>query len=184
MSFGASPSSVRRLAVAAVTVGLVLPLAGTAWGDSTVTRDQARAVQDRGQSTYPASVRAGGTADAFPSGCGVRVDLPHPSYYTHYQIHTNVNSTCYVVPVISSSLRANTYRSRWYGWQGQTLLAPTSRYVTGRTAPSYNWTAAVSCTNGDRYRYRTEGFGTINTPTGSYSAAAYEQNDSEITCSY
>ncbi|MBW3084428.1 hypothetical protein KEM60_00615 [Austwickia sp. TVS 96-490-7B] len=118
----------------------------------------------------------------YPSGCGVRVDRPHPSYYTNNQIHTNVNSTCHTVPVISSTLRGNMYRSRWWGWEKQNLNEPSSRQVTGRDAAQYNWTAAVNCTNGDLYRYRTEGFGTIVTPNGTYSAQAYEQNDSEIRC--
>lgn len=174
-----------RIAAALVSAGLILGTSSTAWADSGQPKDEAKNVKDRGQSQFLAPVKDGGvTPNAYPSACGVRVDSPHASYYTHYQIHTNVNSTCYSVPVISSSLRGNMYRARWYGWQGLSLLAPTSRYVTGSTAANYNWTAMVSCSGGDWYRYRTEGFGTINTPTGSYSASAYEQNDSEIVCSY
>jgi len=43
-------------------------------------------------------------------------------------MHTNANSTCYVVPVISSSLK-DMYRERW----GLALLAPVGRTVTGPT---------------------------------------------------
>lgn len=175
-----------RIATALVSTALLLSVSTTAWADPVQPGDQAQNVKDRGQSQYLTPNKPSGsvTPNAFPAGCGVRVDQPHASYYTHYQIHTNVNSTCYAVPVIASSLNGNMYRSRWYGWQDQALLAPASRFVTGSTAASYNWTAAVSCVGGDYYRYRTEGFGTINTPTGSYSASAYEQNNSEIVCSY
>lgn len=176
----------RSALLSALTAGILLLSASpAALASPKDPKDEARDIKDRGQSQYLAPDTSGGlSAASYPSGCGVRVDLPHPSYYTHYQIHTNVNSTCYEVPVISSSLRGNKYRMRWYGWQGLTLLEPKSRTVSGTTASKYNWTAMVNCTNGDWYRYRTEGFGSIQTPHGVYGAAAYQQNDSEIQCQY
>ena len=111
---------------------LVLSFSFSATASPMDSTDGASTIKSRGQSQaltpgIGAKPSGGVTANEFP-GCGVRVDLPHSSSYTHYQMHTNANSTCYVVPVISSSLK-DMYRERW----ALALLAPVGRTVTGPT---------------------------------------------------
>jgi hypothetical protein len=63
-----------------------------------------------------AAVLPTASADAAPRGtCGLRVDMPHPSWEVPAQIHTRVESSCRVLPVQSNQVVARTYRARWFG---------------------------------------------------------------------
>ncbi|GAA2010200.1 hypothetical protein GCM10009818_22950 [Nakamurella flavida] len=109
--------------------------------------------------------------------CGVRTDTPHVSYTTANQIHTRVESFCTTGIVSQNTVSATTYRSRWYGWEnrGSASAGP-------RMAQTVRVTVAIDCTRGEKYRYRTtsRGVATINGTT--YTAASYDENNSEITC--
>ncbi len=116
---------------------------------------------------------------AYPGSCGIQVNSPH--FSTSYrEIHTRITSFCNDLPLASNTVSGKTYRSRWYGWE-QVGDLPASTKTEGNVQ-NYRRTATAPCDSGSLYRYRTEGFGTINTGAQSYSAAAYEQNDTEISC--
>lgn len=119
---------------------------------------------------------------AYPGDCGVAVDYPHNS--TSGGIHTRITSFCYTMPVMSNTVSGRTYRSRWYRWQQVASLAARTTYGPSPYSQTHRETVVAGCSAGTWYRYRTEGFGTITVPSGTYSAAAYEQNDDEIRCNY
>lgn len=143
--------------------------ARTAQGGAVVPFDAAMA---RGSATAPSA----GLAQRAGS-CGVRVDFPHASFTTSEQIHTRVESYCSIAYVSSNQVSGTTYRSRWYGWEsrGSASAGP-------RATQSLRITVVVGCAAGDWYRYRTtaRGYATLNGQ--SYTAAAYEENNSEIVC--
>lgn len=145
--------------------------------------DQSSAITDRGSSDYhsPLGDAAVIAPMAFPSGCGITVNSPHPSWDNDNQIHTRITSACSVLPLISNYVSAKSYRSRWYGWQQVSLTKP-SGYAPPGYVQNFRFTAAHLCTYGTWYRYRTEGFGTISTGSQTFTAQAYEQNDDEIMC--
>ncbi|MCP2262608.1 hypothetical protein LX15_006353 [Streptoalloteichus tenebrarius] len=99
-------------------------------------------------------------------------------------IHTRITSFRRILPVSANTISAKMYRSRWYGWEKIGDIAPRTVYGPSNYAQEHRETAAFGCDAGSWYRYRTEGFGTIVVPSGTYSAAAYEQNDSEILCEH
>lgn len=116
---------------------------------------------------------------AYPGSCGLQVNSPH--FSTSYrEIHTRITSFCNDLPLASNTVSGKTYRSRWYGWEQVGDLPPST--TTQGNVQNYRRTATAPCDSGSLYRYRTEGFGTISTGAQSYSAAAYEQNDTEISC--
>jgi hypothetical protein len=109
--------------------------------------------------------------------CGVRVDRPHPSGTTPAQIHTRVESFCRVVPVESNQVSATTYRGRWYGWE-RVATAEAGPKAAGRLRV----TVAVNCEPGTADRWRTEARGSAVIAGETYTAGAYEENDTPITC--
>lgn len=109
--------------------------------------------------------------------CGVRTDLPHASGTTSAQIHTRVESFCRTGIVSANSVSATTYRSRWYGWE-----ARGSASAGPRATQNLRITVAINCTVGDWHKYRTNSRGTAVINGQTYTAASYEQNDSEIQC--
>jgi hypothetical protein len=130
-------------------------------------------VASRGEVQYPVQ----GQFQAAATGkCGVRVDYPHPSDTTPHQIHTRAESFCFLVPIESNRLSAVSYRSRWFGWQKQ------GSQSGGPVPGNLLVTVAVNCESGSRCRWRTEGRGAAVIGGRLYTAAAYEQNNSEITC--
>lgn len=132
----------------------------------------------------PATISALGTQN-FPiiqprgssGACGVRVDRPHPSDTTSAQIHTRVESGCYVIQALSNRIEGTTFRSRWYGWQRQG-----SKSKGPKPAPMVRVTVTANCDPGSWYRYRTNGRGYINLAGRNYTAAAYEENPGNIRC--
>jgi hypothetical protein len=114
--------------------------------------------------------------------CTLRVDFPHSSSGYQNEIHTRVTSSC-SIPLTSNTVRAKTYRWRWYGWQKVADLPAQTKYAGSSTVQNYRRTIVARCGNGSYYKYETEGFGTITDGAGnSYSAQAYEKNDSAIQC--
>jgi hypothetical protein len=166
-------------ALPAVLAGMLLAgvLPGRALGsdDSHVQAavNEASTVASRSEAHYAVQ----GQVQAAATGkCGVRVDYPHPSDTTPHQIHTRAESFCFLVPIESNRLSAVSYRSRWFGWQKQ------GSQSGGPNPGNLRVTVAANCESGTRYRWRTEGRGGAVIGGRLYTAAAYEQNDSEITC--
>lgn len=124
------------------------------------------------------------TTQAFPSGCGLTVNYPHPSGTVNNQIHTRIDSACSTLPLVTNKIEAKTFRARWYGWENLPLIGGSSATGTAPSSKAQNlrYTAALKCTFGDLFRYRTEAKGTIWTGAQTYTASVYEQNDSEIKC--
>lgn len=126
------------------------------------------------------------TASAAPAvgpteDCGVRVNRPHFSRQ-YQEIHTRIESFC-VVPAMTNTLSGRTYRLRFWGWELVGETAPVTTKPPGAFVQNHRETVTAPCEPGSRYRYRTEASGTVVLPNGTYSAAAYEQNDQEIQCS-
>jgi hypothetical protein len=117
------------------------------------------------------------SANAQDEKCGVRVDFPHPSHKNSAQVHTRVESFCELVPLESNQVSATTYRLRWYGWERMGEAADGPK-VAGRL----RITVAVECEPGTEYRWRTEGRGVAVIADRTYSASAYQENDSPIMC--
>jgi hypothetical protein len=128
-------------------------------------------------------IRGSGSVSPYAVGtvaagnCGVRVDMPHRSNTTPHQIHTRTESYCQTGIVESNYLRSVSYRSRWYGWEerGSASAGPVPR----------QWirvTVAVDCARGGKHRWRTVGRGTAVINGRTYTAAAYEETPSELTC--
>lgn len=167
----------RRIILTMVMIiGLVLPgLAASA--TEKVGGDAPGSWGTRGVSTYDVIGDAGDVSTLATGNCGVRTDMPHPSDTRSAEIHTRVESFCRTGIVSSNSVSATTYRSRWYGWQSQG-----SNSDGPKATQNLRITVAIGCTVGDRYRYRTNSRGVAVINGVTYSAASYEQNDSEITC--
>ena len=161
---------------------------------SSTTKNEATAISARGTYNYPSTASNTDTIGAVKIGavassrgeCGVRVDNPHPSYRNSEEIHTDITSFCKVLPLASNTVSGKTYRSRWYGWQHQATLSPRTVYIPNnspKVVQNHLRTIVAKCKEGNWYRYRTEGFGTVVTAQGqSLSASAYEENDDEIRC--
>ncbi|MFC5063463.1 hypothetical protein [Actinomycetospora atypica] len=127
-----------------------------------------------------------GTASAAPAtgaaeDCGVRVNRPHFSRQ-YQEIHTRIESFC-LVPAMANTVSGRTYRLRFWGWELVGESAPVTTKPPGAFVQNNRETVTAPCEPGSRYRYRTEAFGTVVLPNGTYSASAYEQNDQEIQCS-
>ncbi len=140
--------------------------------------------QDQDEAT-PGLPRSGAPYNAVertqqPSGnCGIQVNYPH--YSTQYkEIHTRVTSFCRDLVLVSNTVSAKTYRSRWFGWQRVSTLDPKTK--TSGNVQEHRRTITAPCDKGSQYRYRTEGFGEVSTGAQTFSAASYEQNDNAITC--
>ncbi len=153
--------------------------------------DEATSISVRGTYDYMGTVGSNDkviTNDAYLKAypkdgqCGLRVNTPHASNTYSEEIHTRIESFCKVLPLVSNTISAKTYRSRWYGWQRVATLAAQTVSIPSGRVQSYRRTAVAKCEAGDWYRYRTEGFGTVSTGVQKFSAAAYEQNDDEIQC--
>lgn len=138
--------------------------------------DAATAISARGEADYSVTLGEFGISAAAAENCGVRVDRPHPSWTTNNQIHTRVESFCKILPVQSNQLSAVSYRSRWFGWEKRGSASNSGAKDIVRV------TVAVNCDYGSRHRWRTEGRGVAVIAGRTYTAAAYEQNDSEIAC--
>lgn len=113
--------------------------------------------------------------------CGVRVNRPHFSRQ-YGEVHTRIESFC-VVPAMANTISGKTYRSRFWGWELVGESAPVTTKPPGAFVQNHRETVTAPCEPGSRYRYRTEAFGTVVLPNGTYSASAYEENDQEIQCS-
>lgn len=113
--------------------------------------------------------------------CGVRVNRPHFSRQ-YQEIHTRIDSFC-LVPAMANTVSGKTYRLRFWGWELIGETAPVTTKPPGAFVQNHRETVTAPCEPGSRYRYRTEAFGTVVLPNGTYSASAYEQNDLEIQCS-
>ncbi|GAA3760847.1 hypothetical protein GCM10022402_43370 [Salinactinospora qingdaonensis] len=104
-----------------------------------------------------------------------------PHYSRSYgEIHTRIVSFCRDLVLVSNTVSGKTYRSRWYGWQNIGELPAKTK--TEGNVQTHRRTVTASCDFGSWYRYRTEGFGTVSTGSQTFSASAYEQNDSAIYC--
>jgi len=175
----------KKLAVAVgVAIAAVLGSANSVPDASaaSLTTAPGKLEYSRGVSTYPiqsaiGSARSGvASATAASGSCGVRTDMPHASNTTPWQIHTRAESYCFVLLPSSNSLTATTYRSRWWGWQEQGSKSDEA------AKPSVRVTVAIDCKRDDWYRYRTNSRGYFVAFGRSYTAASYEENDSEIRC--
>ncbi|MDL5157215.1 hypothetical protein [Actinomycetospora termitidis] len=113
--------------------------------------------------------------------CGVRVNRPHYSRASE-EIHTRIESFCRTVPVVSNTVSGRTYRQRFWGWELIAEQPPTTTKGPAAFAQDHRETVVAGCEAGSLYRYRTEVFGTVTFPQGTYSASAYEENDQEILC--
>lgn len=164
--------------VGCLSVLAMLALAGTAAAQPAPSGDEATPGLVRGSSPYGAPGET--SALAYPGDCGIQVNRPHNS--NDGGIHTRVRSFCRTHPVSANTVSGTTYRSRWYGWQKQGGLAPRTTYGPSTYAQDHRETVVAPCDYNTFHRYRTEGFGTVVLPIGTYSAAAYEQNDTEIAC--
>ncbi|MCX2968185.1 MULTISPECIES: hypothetical protein [Streptomyces] len=172
----------KKFATLAVSGLLILAAPATAIaedGGQVPPQSQATEGLARGDAAYGADTDGVGTL-AYPKGCGIQVNFPHASNSYEHEIHTRIVSACDVLPLASNTVSGKTYRSRWYGWQ-QVATLPAKTKTAGNVQ-EYRRTVVANCSEGNWYRYRTEGFGTISTGVQSYSAAAYEQNDDEIVC--
>ncbi|WP_175440086.1 hypothetical protein [Micromonospora nigra] len=158
--------------LAAIFTVTVMVLTGTANAAQAAEQDESAPIAARGDASYrpEPSLMASGS-------CGVRVDLPHPSYTTANQIHTRVESFCQGSTIVNNTITGKSYRSRWYGWE---------HMKTKTTGPKTAWrvrvTVDVNCDNGSWHRWRTEGYGSGILDGQPVSAAAYEENDDEIQC--
>lgn len=161
-----------------VFVLAVLAPARPAAAQPTHSGDESTPGLVRGSSTYGASGEV--SSLAYPGDCGIQVNRPHNS--NQGGIHTRVRSFCNTHPVAANTVSGTTYRSRWYGWQRQGESAPRTTYGPAIYTQDHRETVVAPCDYNTFHRYRTEGFGAVVLPIGTYSAAAYEQNDTEIAC--
>jgi hypothetical protein len=113
--------------------------------------------------------------------CGVRVNRPHFSRASE-EIHTRIESFCRTLPVVANTVSGATYRLRFWGWELVAERAPTTTKGPAAFAQDHRETVVAPCEPGSLYRYRTEVHGTVTFPQGTFSAAAYEENDQEILC--
>ncbi|MEJ2867640.1 hypothetical protein WCD74_07685 [Actinomycetospora sp. OC33-EN08] len=113
--------------------------------------------------------------------CGVRVNRPHYSRASE-QIHTRIESFCRTLPVVANTVSGRTYRERFWGWELVAEQPATTTKGPAVFAQDHRETVVADCEAGSLYRYRTEVFGTVTFPQGTYSASAYEENDQEILC--
>jgi hypothetical protein len=117
------------------------------------------------------------SANAQDEKCGVRVDFPHPSYMNSAQIHTRVEAFCGLVPLESNQVSATMYRLRWYGWERMADKSGGPK-VTSRL----RITVAADCEPDTKDRWKTEARGIAVIAGRTYSAGAYQETDSAITC--
>lgn len=169
----------RRIALTALALTALLATAAPpAYAASTTSGDGGAAPSGtRGLALYDVPAPRTGLTTLAAGNCGVRTDLPHASYTTSAQIHTRVESFCTTGIVSSNSVSATTYRSRWYGWEsrGSASAGP-------RVTQNLRITVAINCEPGTWHRYRTTSRGVAVINGTTYTAASYEENDSEIQC--
>ncbi|MEV0004270.1 hypothetical protein AB0H28_18585 [Micromonospora sp. NPDC050980] len=156
---------------ACVVATTALLVAGTSSAAQAADKDESAPLGARGHSSY----QSGHTLAA--GDCGVRVDLPHPSYTTANQIHTRVESFCQGSTIVNNTITGKSYRSRWYGWEHMK-----TKSAGPKTAWRVRVTVDVNCDYGTLHRWRTEGYGSGILDGQPVSASAYEENDDEIQC--
>lgn len=117
---------------------------------------------------------------AYPSGCGLQVNTPHPSDTTPHQIHARSESFCFL-PLQVNRVEMWLYRSRWWGWEQRGHTVNEARPPSS-TVQRLRTTVVADCEPGTRHRWRAIAWGQISTGVQSYAASVYEQNDSEIRC--
>lgn len=155
-----------------ISLGMVVSINSPAFAESAVSEhDQSTMIERRGSAPYLHKSTAGTLAGT----CGVRVDRPHKSYTTAYQVHTRAESFCQDLPMQTNKISGKTFRSRWYGWENMASASDGPN-----TKNPLRITVVVGVGPGDVHKWRTEATGIAVIDGKPRTASAYELSDGEI----